>query len=160
MVIKQVFCYIHQWCREGKVCDYKKYIILQMINKTCTRQYSYLVFCGKKICEWKPSSKQYFTTKTKVWILSCACFVNHLYNYYFLGLTDFTLPTPLMNITGNLFNHHALQNHSGYAYGEHQHININKPEDIPIGLGALMGVYLVFTCFILFATKIIINNDN
>jgi hypothetical protein len=65
-----------------------------------------------------------------------------------------------MNTTGNLFEHHALLNHSGYRYGEHQHININRPEDIPIGLEALMGVYLVFTCFNLFATKIIINTDN
>jgi hypothetical protein len=51
-----------------------------------------------------------------------------------------------MNITGNLFDHHALQNH--YGYGEHQHINILKPEDKPIGLGALLGVYLIFRiCF-------------
>jgi hypothetical protein len=42
-----------------------------------------------------------------------------------------------MNITGNLFDHHALQNHTGYGCREHQHININKPEDKPIGLGAL-----------------------
>jgi hypothetical protein len=50
-------------------------------------------------------------------------------------------------ITGNLFYHHALQNHSGYEYGEHQHININTPEDKPIGLGALLGVYLIFFIF-------------
>ena len=30
------------------------------------------------------------------------------YNYYFFGYTDFTLPTPLMNLTGNLFNHHTV----------------------------------------------------
>jgi hypothetical protein len=60
---------------------------------------------------------------------------------------DFTLPIPLMNKTGNLLDHHALQNHSGYGYGEHQHININTPEDIPIGLGVLLGVYFIFTCF-------------
>jgi hypothetical protein len=49
-----------------------------------------------------------------------------------------------MSITGNLLDHHALKNHSGYGYGEHQHININMPEDIPTGLGALLGVYLLF----------------
>jgi hypothetical protein len=42
-----------------------------------------------------------------------------------------------MNITGNLFDHLALQNPSGCGYGEHHHININTPEDKPIGLGAL-----------------------
>jgi hypothetical protein len=65
----------------------------------------------------------------------------------FGGFTDFTLPTPLLNLTGNLFDHHALQNHSGCGYGEHQHININTPEDIPIGLGALQGVYLIIRFF-------------
>ncbi|KAK6312687.1 hypothetical protein J4Q44_G00160340 [Coregonus suidteri] len=66
-----------------------------------------------------------------------------------------------MNITGNLFDHHALQNHSDYGYGEHQHININMPEDISIGLGALLGVYLIFGFFIFcFATQIIINTDH
>jgi hypothetical protein len=49
-----------------------------------------------------------------------------------------------MNITGNLFEHHELQTHSAYGYREHQHTNINRPEDKPIGLGALLGVYLIF----------------
>jgi hypothetical protein len=48
-----------------------------------------------------------------------------------------------MNITGNLFDHHALQNHSVYGYREHQHININTPEDKPIGLEALLGVIVI-----------------
>jgi hypothetical protein len=68
-------------------------------------------------------------------MLSCACFVKHLYNYYFFGATDFTLPTTLMNIIGNLFDHHALQNHAGYGYA-----NNDKPEDIPIILEPLLGV--------------------
>ena len=57
--------------------------------------------------------------------------------------------THLMNIPGNLFDHPALQNHSGYGYGEHQHINIITPEDIPIGLRALLRVYLIFGYVIL-----------
>ena len=77
----------------------------------------------------------------------------------FLGFTDFTLPTPLMNITGNLFNPQALQNHSGCGYGEHHHVNINRTEDIPTELGALLGVYLIFRFLFCFATKILINTE-
>jgi hypothetical protein len=57
-----------------------------------------------------------------------------------LGFTDFALPTPLMNITGNLLDHHVLQNQSVFGYREHEHININTPEDISVGLGGLLGV--------------------
>jgi hypothetical protein len=56
------------------------------------------------------------------------------------GFTDFWG----IHFTGNLFDHHALQNHSGCGYGEHPHININIPEDLPIGLVALLGVDLIF----------------
>jgi hypothetical protein len=36
-----------------------------------------------QVCVWKPLSKQFYsiTTKTKVWILSCASLVKHLCNY-------------------------------------------------------------------------------
>ncbi|KAK6316459.1 hypothetical protein J4Q44_G00139830 [Coregonus suidteri] len=69
---------------------------------------------------------------TKVCQLLLVCYADHRYHPPPLPLQlkshrplhygqDFTRPIPLMYITGNLFNHHALQNHSGYGYGEHQH---------------------------------------
>jgi hypothetical protein len=117
-----------------------------------------------KVCVWKPLSKQVFlftfTTTTKktryeysrVHVLLIICMI------HFWGDSQ---TSPLMNIAGNVFDHHALQYHSGYGYGEHQHININTPEDKPIRLGALLWVYLIFRFFkFCFATKIRINTDN
>ena len=92
---------------------------------------------GQCVCMKTIIQNSFFHSQSP-WILLCVLLVICI--IIFMGFPDFTLSIPLINITGNLL----LQNHCGYRYGEHQDININMQEDISIGLGALLGVYLIF----------------
>ena len=131
------------WCR------YVIQITCPILLPYFFNEYPIGLYIMDKVCVWKPLSKQFFkfTFTTKSYEFCCVHLLLIIYIMSFGGGNSQTLPFLYLNITGNLFNHHALQNHSGYGYGDHQDININTPEDKPIGLWALLGVYLIFRMF-------------